>query len=178
MDQLLGAADETQAWIYLGVFLRRPFPGRPERIFPLVRSGDARLASRASTVLGRVHDAGVRALALTLAAEGRDPQLIIEMLASNLGAGDFTMIEAFLTAERDAEAYHGLGLGVLDLVCDGPSLAAESRACLLHLYDHTPCSACRERVVSGLVALGEVPGRIVEECRFDAVAATAAHVGA
>ena len=174
-DRLLNAADEQQTWIYLGVFLRRPFPGRPERIFPLVRSGDFWLASRASTVLGQVGDPGVRALALTLAAEGRDPRLIVHLLANTIGAGDFAMIETFLTAERDEEAYHGLGLGILDAVC-APPRSEESRACLLHLYDHTPCSACRERVVSRLVALGAVPGRIVEECQFDAVAATAAHV--
>ncbi len=80
------------------------------------------------------------------------------------------MIEPLLGAAlRDEAEYHHLGSNILDLIGVLSNPPQESRTALLHIYEHGPCSNCREKAVANLAALAGVPPSIVEEWKYDCV---------
>jgi len=175
-DELLAEDDEGRIWVYLRAFGRRDFPRPPERLFGFVHSHNARIAYSAARALGRIGHPEIRKLALALLADGEAPAIGLHLLRRNLQSGDFATIERVLAmAEADAEAVHRLELAILNLLDATPP--EESRETLLKLYEIGQCSLCRETVVSKLLALGSVPGWLMEECRYDADPETAARFG-
>ena len=120
--------------------------------------------------MSRIGDPDVRRLALELMSNGKRAADGVLLLQSNWQPGDFVTIERMLAAAGEDEfEYHKLGCAILDVLDHASVPPAESNATLLQLYEDDPCSECRRQVVSKLLASGNVPDWMTEECLYDAV---------
>ena len=165
---LLVETDRRKIQAYLALFRFRPFPAPASSLFPFVRHEDEIVAREAARVLGRIGGSDVRELALEL-LDGERAWNGIELLQGSYQPGDFQRIGKRLEgATLDADGWHHVGLAVFSLMQDMEVPPEKSRAVLLRLYEEEPCSFCRSTLVSKLAASGGLPGRVAEECRYDA----------
>lgn len=167
-QDLLAETDDARVLAYLAVFLARPFPGDPTRLFPLLDSANGRVARSVANVLARINHPAIRSLAHRLIAEERH-DLGARLLRSSHGEGDLALLGALLDRlASDEVVYHGIGFSVLDVIENMTDKPEEARAVLLHLYENEPCSICRGKAVDQLASVGGVPDWMVEEGRYDA----------
>jgi hypothetical protein len=154
---LLDEIDADRLAGYLRIFWYRPFPGPADRLLELARSGQRVLSHSALNALKQLSDQRIRALGLEL----RDAGLLVR----NSAAGDYHILEHWLTEAADADACHKLGIDIRHYAKAHRS--EEASASLFRLYEKGPCSLCRHDVVEQLIALGRFPEWMREECRYD-----------
>ncbi len=158
---------------YLSMFRVRQFPlDDYTKLFKLAGLDDAQksnskmLSRHAISVLENIHHPAVRQFALDSIAKGIDSVAMVGILQSNFEAGDWKLIDTlahkFLTGSEDM---HLLGMSVRDIFEHHPS--TDAVPILLHLYEHVPCSHCREDFVRYLVSLDAMPKWMAEECLYD-----------
>jgi hypothetical protein len=165
-EDLAAETEEKKAAIYLRLFARRTFPGDLAPLFRWAEEPSGQSASfPAIMALGRIRFPTVRALALKMIEAGETHGA--RLLRSNFEPGDFARLAHLLDALVDINAIHDFGLSLLDIVSkqERPPDAGDI---LLRLYERTPCSMCRNDVVTALSSLDMVPPWMAEECRFDA----------
>lgn len=167
-DDLMVAHDEQNILHYLLVFWRREFPRPPQDLFHFLGSANPRIVLSAARVSKRLNHPDVRALALQLMSEGRQPEIAIRLRRSSFQPGDLKIATALVeTLDPDEDGWHGIGLAVLDVLRNADVPAQESQRILLLLYEQVPCSLCRGSVVDKLAAASGVPDWMAEECQFD-----------
>lgn len=146
-DKAARALADTRNPALLPIFIFRAFPLDPG---PLVAMAEWPDAVRA---LEEVVHPEVRSLAFRL-CEAR-------LLTQNSQPGDVEMALSWFLAETDRHRQHMQGIGLRSLL-DGDIEV------LKLLYEHTPCSQCREFIVDDLVKLNALPAIYRLECADDA----------
>lgn len=164
---LLQATREARAKL-LPLFNRIAFPLDPTVLFELAGSADDQIALEAARALSQVEDQRVRQLAFKLVDQNHASRSeAIAMLDCNFDPGDHQIALDWLQHETDAHIKHSFELDVRNLWDHHPGPTTEVPM-LLALYEHGPCSKCREFIVSRLIALHALPDELREECRYDA----------
>ncbi len=168
-DDLLVEKDDQIVWRYLQIFGVRDYPRPPQTIFHFVESSNGRIAMAATRALARLGNPEIRTYALALLNRTKDPGCATRLLRNTFVTGDLGTVEAALKPDSmDENSWHGLGLAVLDLIKNSKISADEYRNFLIKLYEEGPCSLCRTSFVEKLLALGDMPDWMAEECLFDA----------
>jgi hypothetical protein len=153
---------------YLRIFMRRPFPLKPDGLIRLVAHEDRLVSTPALHALMNVRHPDVRALALRLfETPDRLACQAVGMLVENYEPGDHARIEALAYQLTDYDALHSLGIRINGFYDAHPDADSEERV-LRHLYENDPCSLCRGRIVLRLQKLGRLPDWMEEEVRYDA----------
>jgi len=166
-NDLIAERDRNRLLTYLSIFRKAPFPGPIDRLLELVEDTDGRLAQGATQILARINDPRIRALALKRIERGYSCGDAIELLTNNLHKDDFARIELLLLQKvDDRDSIHAIGMGLRHLVKS--HCVPESTTCLIHTYEHGPCSLCRGETVAFLIRLNALPDWMREECKFDA----------
>lgn len=163
--EILERIDENNAVQFLRHFTGRPFPDDPTRLFKWLDSPISRVSGITAGILGRVPHPRVRQEALQRLEMGDQG---VRLLLANYRPGDFAKIEPLLHKPPSDERAHDLGLAVLALLDENDVPTDECRTTLLNLYEHTPCSLCRNSVVRSLVRRDAAPAWMADECRYDA----------
>jgi hypothetical protein len=114
-------------------------------------------------MLSEACDERVRTLGLDLIANGNlEDGLDLLNLNAEPGDEEFALATA-ARCEGDDEA-HSAVMSLSNIYKRCPD-----RRLLLHVYEHSPCSFCRESSVRDLIDAGELPEDIAEECLYDCV---------
>ncbi len=163
--EMLERIDENNAVQFLLHFRGRPFPDDPTRLFKWLDSPVPRASGVTAGILGRVPHPRVRQEALQRLEVGDQG---VRLLLANYRPGDFAKIEPLLHKPPSEERAHDLGLAVLALLDKNDVPTDECRTTLLNVYEHTPCSLCRNSAVTTLVGRRAVPVWMADECRYDA----------
>ncbi|MGI8858433.1 MAG: hypothetical protein ACR2JW_22045 [Thermomicrobiales bacterium] len=170
--------DLSRLYGYVTVFTKRAFPLTPEKLIALACSAldrpyeartadiNARVALRSWNVLQLVRHPSVRAFSLQSLQSVHWADRAVGLLMSNYVEGDQLLIEECLTRHQDSEWVHDVGFDALKVFGVNPT--PDSVAILQMIYERTPCSVCRGRCVEQLIALGQLPAWMAEECRLDA----------
>lgn len=164
-NALLQEHDHRRIWQYLKIFLRTPFPLNPELLIPLVDIEHAYIPYATLGVLEQISHPAIRAFALQRIADGNMAEYVIGLLARNFEADDWQMMEAMSAKFDDDDRYHAFTRNVRDIFEENPDPLA--RQTLLKVYENTPCSFCRERIVWMLHSLRALTADIREECLYD-----------
>ena len=165
---LLLQTDPKRVYAYLRIFIRRPFPLEPHKLFsfmdlthPVIRLPVVTLG-----VLAQIQHPSVREFALKLISEDQHPGCAVELLARNFVSGDWSLIEQLSMRPYDDQTRHDLGWSVQAIFKWHPTpLAVQT---LLNVYEYGPCSTCRRHILLMLQSINAVPEAIREECNYDA----------
>jgi len=165
---LAEARDAKEQHAHLRIFGSRRFPLDPGLLLNLAVVDEEWVGHAAVIALSRVTDPRVRELAFRL-VETRAKQrgLAIDLLAQNFEPGDHSIVLGWFEAEDDEEALHSMGMDLKGFWKRHPSDETEV-SMFRALYERGPCSFCRERSVSRLIARNELPEDWRAECAFDA----------
>jgi hypothetical protein len=152
----------------LATFFYAPFPAPPERLFDLTRSAHGAVADAAFRALAALEHPALRPFALACLAERPPRRGALQLLSKNGAPGDGALVVAALAAAPppDDDARHDVGLALLNgLAPDAPP--GDRAVPLAWVYEHTPCSHCRNCAVRGLVGAGALAPSMRAECPFD-----------
>ena len=116
--------------------------------------------------LEEVVDPRVRQLGFELIADGwiADGMALV---ATNAMSGDEGPMLAALNSLSDADNVHHAGCDILRI-----ENGIDKRDLLLWIYEHGPCSFCRESAVNDLIQAGQAPDWLLKECLLDCVSDT------
>jgi hypothetical protein len=144
-----------------------PLPAFHPRLFKWAQSEDVRLRRHAIGALGGVADPRVRAFALRLLHDESLPWRwdALALLIRNYVTGDFGWIRPMLPARAIAEVRHTIGMGLRNLA--GEHRDAGLAGALEWMYEHTPCSFCRETAVREIIRRRCAPAELLQECLDD-----------
>lgn len=145
-------------------FAKTGVPRFDRRLLRWITHPDGQVQRAALNSLASNTHADLRQAALRLMASG-DLASGVTLLANNFEPGDFASCAGSLETPGDDDA-HSLVGSLLDLCKAHP--VAESLGCLLDIYEHSPCSTCREQAVALLIDTDGVPRWVLEEASFDA----------
>lgn len=87
------------------------------------------------------------------------------LLINNYKPGDFKIIESILSRLSDIDFKHDVGMDLIEIANVQKTL--ELTACYLWVYENTPCSICRRRILKILIELKQAPKHILTECLKD-----------
>jgi hypothetical protein len=150
---------------YLYVFGMREIPCLRPQILELANSDDERLRCALMRALGHTHSPTVRNLGLRMFKHVPPRLEAIRLLARNYEPGDGALLESLLPTAGDLDMLHGIGLDLLEITAETKD--SEFTNSLLWLYEHGPCSMCRENAVQYLVEMKTAPEELLAECLWD-----------
>ena len=155
--------ERTQA---LRVFTRCPYPGDISPVVADMESEDPHLRFVARLVLENVQSPQIRQMALdNLDA---DPDAWFPMVVRNCREEDAAFITTYVKntpTDRECNTpWHGLHLDVLKMLDHGKKAPAEL---LLHIYETTYCSNCRQEALEQMGKRRMLTEEILEECLYD-----------
>jgi hypothetical protein len=153
-------------WRCLEIFQDRPYPFDPEPLFGWTQSEHQRVTIKALKALAKIRHPSVRKFALERIKSGGKVGRVVQLLDVNYEEGDWQIIEPLTQQNADDDDYHSLGFSIFDIFDHHSTV--EFKQTLLHLYEHNPCSKCRERAVERLYVLEAIPEWMREECLHDA----------
>ena len=130
-----------------------------------VSSEDDELSESAFHALDGIRDQRVRDFAFDVLKKRGMSYEIASLIARNYRESDDDLLITALKKLGEMHRHH-LGIGVLDNV--GGKGGRLSRRILIHIYDTTRCSFCRERAVRELGRRGFLMREMAEECLYDA----------
>ena len=157
--------ERTQA---LRVFTRCPYPGDISPVVADMESEDPHLRFVARLVLENVQSPQIRQMALdNLDA---DPDAWFPMVVRNCREEDAAFITTYVKntpTDRECNTpWHGLHLDVLKMLDHGKKAPAEL---LLHIYETTYCSNCRQEALEQMGKRRMLTEEILEECLYDSL---------
>jgi hypothetical protein len=167
---LLSETDNDVIWRLLRVFTRVPLPGLDDRLFQLATSSDLKIKSQTIHALSHTRDEKVHTLGRAM------------LLKRPLRISDFDSIELFINNYEHEDSkliisalnrIHPHGNNAFSISYDIRDLCEKNRdvgltGALIWAYEYTTSSNCRFQIVKLLDSLGELKGRILYECQFDA----------
>jgi hypothetical protein len=166
-SDLLLETDPRRLRGYLRIFWRRMYPLDVEPLIELARHQEMKIAAPAMRTLQIIPHPMIRTFALDLIATLSDRiGWAPELLVKNYQEGDHLILERLMTVPLIEDNYQQLGRGIMDFCEAHPNPESEERLMLM-LYEHDPCSHCREGIVERLLAIGRLPTWMAEECRYD-----------
>ncbi|MBE6933323.1 MAG: hypothetical protein E7464_08095 [Ruminococcaceae bacterium] len=150
----------------LKAFFLCPYPEEPTPLIADTESACDELRFVAWRALSQIRHPAVRAFALSNIANGIRTPENFALLTANAMPEDEDFVEALLrekiTAE-DPDDRHWAGMTVLDAVDKDGGM----KHLLPLLYEHTPCSCCRESVLRSMAEHQMLTEEILEECLND-----------
>ncbi len=170
--QLLVETRPRQLVRYLGLFTERGFPSLPSRVFELARSADEAVQRLALLGLGQGGTPEVGRFARALLGEQRSAAVLgaVALLERDYQHEDGRLLESVLDVPQNEEEAHSLGSDLLRVA--GERGGAELTACLLWVYERTPCTLCRQKSVQALIKWETAPKSLLAECHWDCDAET------
>lgn len=133
----------------------------------MAETDDEDLQEAAIVALANTQDKSVRDLGIRLLREQPTSiyQGAIKLFIKNYEPGDYQLIESVLPVLGDDWRLHSIGCDLIDLVEAHEDL--ELASCCLRVYEQTPCSLCREKIVKAMLATQKFPETLRQECRWD-----------
>jgi hypothetical protein len=165
---LIAANDPEHQLAHLWIFTERTFPLDANAILSLVNSNDRRVGRAAMTALEKICHPAVRELALrSIETRAQCRGQAIALIAGNFEPGDHRLVLRWFRDEQDPDSRHALGLDLRAFLERHPD--EETRVpMLIALYEHGPCSFCREDAVKRLLELNALSSELRTECAWDA----------
>lgn len=155
-------------------FAKTGVPRFDRRLLRWIAHVDERVRRAVVKAAAPIKHVELRQAAMHLFAEG-DAANGMALLVNNFEADDFALGSKSLERIEDADEAHDLVRSLLDLCEAHPG--ANALDCLLHVYELSPCSACRHTAVKALVDTNTAPAWVLAECTFDADPDTRAFAG-
>ena len=150
----------------LEAFFDCPYPEDPAPLIEDTASPCEQLQFVAWRALSEIRHPAVRAFALSNLAKGNRTPENFALLTANAMPEDEDFVEALLrekiTAE-DPDDRHWAGMTVLDAVDKDGGM----KHLLPLLYEHTPCSCCRESILRSMAKHRMLTEEILKECLND-----------
>ena len=162
---LLASDDPEHVKRLFRCFAKTGVPRFDERLLTWLRPCDQQLRSSAVNALAHLAHPHIRQAGIQLIAEG-DVGHGLALLVNNFEAGDFSMFTVDLLRRADLDDAHGVLFDLLEL-CQAHA-GDEARDCLIHVYEHSPCSSCRKQAVEAMVNANTAPPWLLAEAVFDA----------
>ncbi len=153
----------------LDAFRICPYPDNPQTVIDDTGSTCEALQQAAWRALENIRHPAVRSFALNNAADGLRTSENFGLLVTNYLPEDGKLLEALLQeliAEKNPDAVHGAGMDILRAFRQNSGIPHPKHLLPL-LYEHTPCSYCREAVVSYLSRHRMLTEEILAECLQD-----------
>lgn len=135
-------------------------------MFDLAETDDEELRGAAIAAFANTRDMAVRDLAIRLLREQPTSiyQGAIKLFIKNYEPGDRHLIESVLYISENPHLWHAIGF---DLVALAEAQGDPELASCLWVYEHTPCSLCRESAVKALLERNRAPKTLLLECLWD-----------
>ncbi len=167
LARLLAETRREQLIRYLWIFRRRPLPWLDQSLFDLAETDDEKLQDAAIAVIANTRDQSVRALAIRLLREQPTSiyQGAIKLFSKNYEPGEHKLIESVLCVSENPGMEHAIGFDLVELA--EAQRYPELASCCLWVYENTPCSLCRKRMVEALLKLEQAPQTLILECLWD-----------
>lgn len=151
---------------FLKVFVGRTMQQPPEHAIQLLQHHDSGVRRVAYSVFKRVRDDRVRSIAERTLTRTEIAAGSLGLWVKNMQTGDAAQIERAIVIEPDRDDRHW---ALHDLVAAVRENATAERAGLMRMiYEHTPCSICRDGAVEAMLTANVLPDWVKDECRFDA----------
>lgn len=165
-QQLIKETRREQLIRYLWIFRKRKLPRLDNRILELAKTNDEELQLAAIAVLANNKDDSIRDLAIELLQKQTTSyNKVLELLINNYQPGDFKIIESILNTSSDDDFKHDLCWKLIEIA--NTQKTTELTAYYLWVYENTPCSSCRKRILKILIELKQAPKHILTECLKD-----------
>ncbi len=164
-DALLASSDSELVKRLFRCFSVTGVPRFDNRLLPWLTHADEQLAWAAGRAVAPVRHVELRQTAWRLINDGMLANGAT-LLVNNVEAGDLALCAARLVRLEDPDEAHHLAEALLDLCNAHPG--SEALDCLLYVYEHSPCSICRQRAVEALSSTGLAPAWLLAESEFDA----------
>ena len=158
--------DSRRVYLYLYVFQYCGLPELDPRLLMLAESEAEEVRWAAIRVLANHADPTVRQLAVERLRAGRTGDSELRLLRHNYQPGDWNWLRGAVQLPDDRDDLHDVTMDLLDVF--EAHEAPETGDALLAVYEHTPCSCCREQAVKALLGRTQLPDWVRDECRFDA----------
>lgn len=162
---LLDAHEPDHVVRLLRCFSKTGVPRFDSRLLQWIFHTDEIVQWAAVKAVASLNHPELRKAALQLLAMG-DLGRTAHLLIANYEEGDMLRYAQRLEHPTDADRCHHLGGEILELCVAHP--CPETLDCLLYVYEFSPCSTCRRRAVSALIASDIVPKWVLTESTFDA----------
>ena len=150
---------------YLWIFRWRKLPKLDKRLLELTRTDDVELQGVAIAAVAKNKDDSLRDLAISLLQLTNSYNGELKLLINNYQPGDFKLIESILNNSFDIHTKHNVCWDLIDIA--KTQKKSELTTCSLWVYENTPCSSCREKILKILIDLKQVPKQILIECLND-----------
>ncbi len=150
-------------------FIRCPYPGDPAPILEDTQSADEKLRITAWQALENLRHPAVRSFAHDNAAKGDRTFENFALLVTNYIPEDAMLLESLLRElilQKDLDNIHAAGLDIYRAFYKNSSIPHPKHLLPL-LYEHTPCSFCRESALAYMSRHRMVAKEIWEECLYD-----------
>lgn len=162
---LLASDEPEHVKRLLRCFVSTGVPRFDSRLLQWIGHSDKQVQWAAVKAVAPITHDDLRQAAVRMIAAG-DMAHGVALLVSNFQAGDFALCAGYLKQVDDADQAHHLVENLLDLCEAHPD--AEALGCLLYVYEFSPCSVCRRRVVEALIDTDAAPAWVLAESAFDA----------
>lgn len=153
----------------LKAFIRCPYPGNPSPILEDTHSADEKLRITAWQALENLRHPAVRSFAHDNAAKGDRTFENFALLVTNYIPEDAMLLQSLLREvilQKDLDDIHAAGLDIYRAFYKGSGIPHPKHLLPL-LYEHTPCSCCRESALAYMSRHRMVAKEIWEECLYD-----------
>jgi hypothetical protein len=166
-DRLAAAREPWLQGLLLRVFLRAPYPGPLGALLALAAADDEKVRDEALRVLSHIEAPEVRALVWSSLAGNPPSWGAIRLLDANYEPGDGRRVASLLEQVPDEiHLIHSIGFDLFEAF-KGERRGDDVIEPFAWLYEHTPCSRCRNDAVAALDDHGALRGAIADECAWD-----------
>jgi hypothetical protein len=165
-DRMLSETRPEQLRRYLYVFGLREMPRLAPQILELATTAEGKLLDAVINALSVFQTAKIRNLGLRLLQETPPRLDAIRLFVKNYEPGDSALLESALPTEGDANVLHPIGIDLLNVFRE--TKTPELAGCMRWLYEHGPCSMCREDAAAYLYDMKAIEHEMVKECLWDA----------
>lgn len=174
-DELLREESPERIQRYLRCFTYGVLPELDPCFLRLANHEDTRVRDLAQRAASHYAHPDVRNLALDRLSAGQFVHSEVLLLTKNFQPGDAALLMGALRPDVDIHDLHGVGHDLLKVF--SANTTPECLEPMLFLYEHTPCSSCREDAVEIMMSTNIAPAWVLDECRFDCVPTLRSRVG-
>ena len=166
-EKLLLETRKKQLIRYLRIFKYRLFPRLESRLFDLAASNIKTIQSATIIALALNQNSSLRDLAIRLIQQNSESVKngVLKLFINNYNPGDFAIIESTLDISQDIEFRHQIGLEIIKIL--ESQKTSELVNCCFWVYENTPCSHCRQKIVEILISLQKITPSMIKECLYD-----------
>jgi hypothetical protein len=167
---LLKETDEAIQLRLLWIFRRAPLPELNEILFRWADGTDEALRQASIAALAQKADEQVHDLARSKVYAGKlvgADRGALDLFLNNYANGDAHLItQALVALNPNLEDAHSLGFSLAELAEQRRDV--ELANALKWVYENTPCTNCRYKVIKQLSSLQQFDEALLYECEFDA----------